>query len=202
MMSSQLDKNGRVSIPAVEPDLPRWIWCLVANVRDYPVDVFFNVVETKRRGTKHFGPGTRVYVYPIQWGDGWERVMVIGRKRGTRRLIRKIMAGDMLDNYRLKKVYSPTVISWMCGKRFELIKNRANEPWGGDELPYGGWDDTEKSRREIEEMVDSWQRHKADPEGYMEEIRTAWEREFSPTSREKKARPRSEIAPVRPRRTR
>lgn len=173
-----MGEHGRISIPASEPNLPKWIWCLVANVRDYPVDDYFKVVKTKRRGTKHFGPGTRVYVYPIQWGDGWERVVVIGRKKGSKRLIRKIMAGDMLDNYRLKKVYSPTVISWMCGKRFEQIRNRANEPWGGDEFPYGGWDDTERSKHEIEEMVDSWNCHRADPVGYMEEIYAEWERDF------------------------
>ena len=150
----------------------------MANVRDYPVDEFFNVVVTKKRGTKHFAPGTRVYVYPIQWGDGWERVVVVGRKKGSRRLIRKIMLGDMLDDYRLKKVYSPTIISWMCGKRFELLPNRADSPWGGDEFPYGGWDNTESSRNKIDEMVDSWQRHRNDPLGYMEEIRAEWEQEF------------------------
>ena len=165
------------SIPAVESDLPKWIWCLVANVREYPVDDFFNVVEKKRRGTKHFGPGTRVYVYPVQWGDGWERMVVVGRKKGSRRLIRKIIDGYMLEDFRLKKVYSPTVISWMCGKRFERIKNRGSA-YGGDEFTYGGWDDTERSRSEIEEMVDSWQRHKSDPMGYMEEIWAEWERDF------------------------
>ena len=170
--------NNRISIPANEPDLPKWIWCLVANVRDYPVDDFFNTIEKKRRGTKHFSPGTRVYVYPVQWGDGWERMVVIGRKRGSRRLIRKIIPGNMLESFRLKKVYSPTVISWMCGKRMELILNRADSPWGGDEFSYGGWDDSNWSRSTIEEMVDSWQRHKSDPRGYMEKIWDDWEREF------------------------
>ena len=172
------EPRSNPSIPSVEPDLPEWIWCLVANVRDCPVDSLFNDVKTERRGTKHVAPKTRVYVYPIQWGDGWERVVVIGRKKGSHRLIRKVMAGDMLDNYRLKKVYSPTVISWMCGKRFELIRNRANEPWGGDEFPYGGWDDSERSRKEIEQMVDSWRRYKADPVAYMEEIWSKWEETF------------------------
>ena len=90
--------DNPASIPTIEPDLPKWIWCLVANVREYPVDDFFNVVEKKRRGTKHFGPGTRVFVYPVQWGDGWERMVVVGRKKGSRRLIRKIVDGDMLES--------------------------------------------------------------------------------------------------------
>ena len=164
------------SIPAHEPNLPKWIWCLVANVRDYPVDEMFNVIERERRGTKHFGPGTRVYIYPVQWGDGWKRMVVVGKERGTHRLIRKIMASDMLDNFRLKKVYSPTIISWMCGKRMELIRNRGNAYH--DVLPYGGWDASDYSRSTIEEMVDSWRRHKADPIEYMEAIWSEWEREF------------------------
>ena len=34
-------------------------WCLVANV-------------DPRRGTRHFAPGTRVWVLPPHWGDGGE----------------------------------------------------------------------------------------------------------------------------------
>lgn len=55
-----------ISIPACEPDLPKWIWCLVANVAEYPRDDHFNVMKMPRRGTKHFAPGARVYVYPVQ----------------------------------------------------------------------------------------------------------------------------------------
>lgn len=122
------------SIPAAEPDLPKWIWCLVANVRDYPVDELFNVIKKERRGTKHFAPGARVYVYPVQWGDGWDRIVVVGRKKGTRRLVRKVIPGSMLEDFRLKRVYSPTVISWMCGTRFRLVRNRSDALWGGTSL--------------------------------------------------------------------
>ena len=38
-----------ISIPATEPDLPKWIWCLVANVREYPSDALFRDVKTDRR---------------------------------------------------------------------------------------------------------------------------------------------------------
>ncbi|MBQ3302442.1 MAG: hypothetical protein IJH04_09935, partial [Eggerthellaceae bacterium] len=58
------EPRSNPSIPSVEPNLPEWIWCLVANVRDCPVDSLFNDVKTERRGTKHFAPKTRVYVYP------------------------------------------------------------------------------------------------------------------------------------------
>lgn len=61
---------------------------------------------------------------------------------------------------------------------FELIRNRANTPWGGEIFAYGGWDNTERSRAEIEEMVNSWKRRKDNPMGYMEEIWEEWERDF------------------------
>lgn len=162
------------SIPAVEPDLPKWIWCLVANVRDYRVDELFNVIKKERRGTKHFAPGARVYVYPVQWGDGWDRMVVVGRKKGTRRLVRKVIPGSMLEDFRLKRVYSSTVISWMCGTRFRLVRNRSDALWGGDEPFMSGWDNTDESRKTIEEMVDSWRPHKADPEGYMATVQSMW----------------------------
>ena len=162
------------SIPEVEPDLPKWIWCLVANVRDYPVDELFNVIKKERRETKHFAPGARVYVYPVQWGDGWDRMVVVGRKKGTRRVVRKVIPGSMLEDFRLRRVYSPTVISWMCGARFRLVRNRSDAPWGGDEPFMSGWDNTDESRKTIEEMADSWKCHRADPEGYMAAVQSMW----------------------------
>ena len=155
-----------ISIPAIEPDLPKWIWCLVANVREYPSDALYRDVKTERRGTKHFAPGTRVYVYPVQWGDGWDRMVVVGKKRGTHRYVRKVMWGASLDNFRLKKVYSPTIISWMCGKRSE-IRNHGNR------IPYSvgdwftGWGNSDGDRETIASMVDSWERYKANPIVYL-----------------------------------
>ena len=155
-----------ISIPAIEPDLPKWIWCLVATVREYPSDALYRDVKTERRGTKHFAPGTRVYVYPVQWGDGWDWMVVVGKKRGTHRYVRKVMWGASLDNFRLKKVYSPTIISWMCGKRSE-IRNHGNR------IPYSfgdwftGWGNSDGDRETIASMVDSWERYKANPIVYI-----------------------------------
>ena len=158
-----------ISIPACEPDLPKWIWCLVANVAEYPRDDHFNVMKMLRRDTKHFTPGARVYVYPVQWGDGWERMVVVGKERGTHRYVRKVILGAMLEDFRLKKVYSPTIISWMCGER-SWIKNHGNHlPCSlGD--TFQGWTQSKTDKETIEKMVDSYDKYKADPENYLGRI--------------------------------
>ena len=108
-----------VSVPEHEPDLPDFAWCVVANVRDYPCDKTAEQSNTARKGTKHFAPGTRVWVLEQYWS--WdERVAVVGKKKGTHRYIRKVMSARQLENFRVKRVYSPTILSWMCGARNDI----------------------------------------------------------------------------------
>ena len=66
-----------------------------------------------RKGTKHFSAGTKVYCYPPLWGDGYEKVKIIGRHRGSRDLVEMIMPSKWLTNWRVKMVYSPFVLSRM-----------------------------------------------------------------------------------------
>ena len=44
-----------------------------------------------RKGTKQFSVGTKVFLAPVQWGDGYERVIVIGIARGSRKYIEIVM---------------------------------------------------------------------------------------------------------------
>jgi len=57
------------------PVLPEWIWCLTARVRDGN-----RIGEDHRlvHGTRHFAPGTKVYLYLPNWD---ERVATIGVPR-------------------------------------------------------------------------------------------------------------------------
>ena len=74
--------------PAAAPN-PEPIWCVVANVAE----------ETGRgpggreigRGTKHFPPGAKVYCSPPLWGDGYERIRVVGRHRGSHRYVTMVV---------------------------------------------------------------------------------------------------------------
>lgn len=83
-------------------------WCVSANVvmeRSYgPGGV------EKRRGTKHFAPGAKVYVYDFFWGTAGERVTVMGRHRKSHRFIRLSMRAKDLANWRAELVYTPAVV--------------------------------------------------------------------------------------------
>lgn len=92
----------------VFPSLPSSIWGVVANVvleRPYgPGGV------ERRRGTKHFSPGAKVYVFQrIGWSD-WRRIRVLGRHRRSGRLIGLTTGVELLANWRVEAVYSPSVI--------------------------------------------------------------------------------------------
>ena len=142
---------------APKPEKPDWLWCLVANVRDS--SRLEGAPPRKRRGgCKHFAPGTRVYVYDIMWGDGGERRLVLGKKKGTHQLVRKVVDADILTNFRLKRVYSPTVIDWMQGDKCSF------------EGRHPGWGNTDKDRNEILETIRYQREYEADPVGYMERI--------------------------------
>lgn len=116
--------------PKKNPDEVPFVWSLVGNiVWDHP----YGEEKEIRRGTKHFSPGAKVYCFPVQWGDGYRKIKVIGRPRGTTRYIFVVISSARVTNWRLDKVYAPHV------KRL-MLENR-------------GWDDSEKSRQEIEEMA-------------------------------------------------
>jgi len=56
-------------------------WVLVGNiVNERPYGP--GGIETKH-GTKHFSPGTKVYCFPAQWGDGYDQIIAIGSHRAS-----------------------------------------------------------------------------------------------------------------------
>jgi hypothetical protein len=81
-------------------------WCLVGNiVREHP----FWLSKEMLQGTKHFTPGTKVYCLPAQWGDGYERAIVVGIARRSRRWITVVMPTSLITNWRAKPVYKKEV---------------------------------------------------------------------------------------------
>jgi hypothetical protein len=62
-----------------------------------------------RRGLKHFAGGAKVWVVPPQWGDGGERILVVGRHRASKKYLAVIVQARFLTNFRIRGVYSPTV---------------------------------------------------------------------------------------------
>ncbi len=85
-----------------------------------------------RRGTRHFSPGTKVYAFPAQWGDGYEKILVVGRHRKSKRFVTMVIRSDAVANWRAKVVYSPEVL-----RRLQEGACRLRKAWnwkGRDEV--------------------------------------------------------------------
>jgi hypothetical protein len=63
-----------------------------------------------KRGTKHFSPGTKIYAFPAQWGDGYEKIIVVGRHRGSKDFVTMVIKSDRVTDWRAKAVYHPEVL--------------------------------------------------------------------------------------------
>ncbi|WP_139491819.1 hypothetical protein [Brevibacillus dissolubilis] len=87
-------EKGSVSLP--------YLWCLVGNV-----------VE----GTNVFSLDTKVYCFPVLWGDGYKDIKVIGRPRGSKKLVMTIVASKHITNWRVEKVYTSYIIKKMLENR-------------------------------------------------------------------------------------
>lgn len=109
-----------------------FVWCLIGNIiGDHPVG------ENKeiKRGTKHFSPGTKVYCFPPQWGDGYEKIYVMGRPRQSFKFIKVVISSNLVTNWRIQKVFTPRI-------KKEMIKNN-------------GWDETDESKERILTLLNS-----------------------------------------------
>jgi hypothetical protein len=88
---------------------PPSIWCVVANITREPHPE--GTDHGMRLGTRYFAPGAKVYCSLSRWGDGGERLIVYGRHRAGRRLIRVVMSSKLLTNFRAKQVFDPKVVA-------------------------------------------------------------------------------------------
>ena len=83
-------------------------WCLVGNIVDERPSGEGGA-EVKK-GTKHFSPGTKIYAFPGQWGDGYEKIIVVGKHRGSKDFVTMVIKSDWVTNWRAKVVYNPEVL--------------------------------------------------------------------------------------------
>ena len=114
-----------------------WCWALVANVIKTPHP--YGPDHEMRYGTKNFLPGAKVYCGCSMWGDGYERIAVIGAQRQShgRKYRSVIMKRCMLENFRIQKVYKKSVVTAMKDSYYSW--------WGKSDkdreeiLSYLGW---------------------------------------------------------------
>jgi len=89
-------------------------WFLVGNVRE---DIGSQSAKSSgHSGTKHFSPGSKVYCFRGRWGDGYERITVIGKQRGSSKLITLVMPSKHIENWRAQLVYKPSVLRRILGE--------------------------------------------------------------------------------------
>jgi hypothetical protein len=100
-------------------------WCLIANVREWTRRGIGG--QDIQSGTKHFSPGTKVYCCPPQWDQSLAlRANVLGRHRGSSKLVHMVIAAKHLTDWRSKLIYDPRILlSPYEGWRSPL--------WGSDE---------------------------------------------------------------------
>ena len=81
------------------------IWCATANLKK---ENTFGEEGIKRRGTKHFRGGAKVYIADAYWGM-CNSVTVVGHHRASGRYVKIDIHVKRLENFRLELVYSPKV---------------------------------------------------------------------------------------------
>lgn len=78
----------------------RFCFVLVGNIIDKH---YFGEEKEIRRGTKHFSPGTKVYLFPEYGGNGYLDMHVYGLHRKSKRKILMVIRSYMIKNVRVKK---------------------------------------------------------------------------------------------------
>lgn len=114
---------------------PEWRYCAIGNIIN---EHEYGVEKEIKSGTKQFRPGTKVYMAPCNWGDGYENVIVIGMARYSHKYIEVITRGEYITNLRCQKVFKPGIV-----KRMNLSK-------------YTWWDNTDKAKEHIEKLCINW----------------------------------------------
>ena len=129
---------------AEAPVLPEWIWCLTARVRDEN-----RTGEDHRlvHGTRHFAPGTKVYLHPPNWD---ERVAAIGAPRYSEKRTCVVMDVRKLEGFALEKVSDREIVTAMRYKSRAWYFNRFADVYVGR----GSWDNTDESKSEIEDCIE------------------------------------------------
>ncbi len=118
-------------------------WCVVANIAEQ-TSAGPGGGEV-RSGTRHFSPGTKVWVLPPQWGDGGDSLMVLGKHRGVRGgHVRMVLPRRHLTNFRVRPIYTASLLADL------------NRPWR--ETPNNSGARTWTSREEAEHVMSHWLR--------------------------------------------
>ena len=73
------------------------------------------IIQDGDKTNKHFRTGAKVYCYPPLWGDGYQKIKVIGRPKGSngKYFVELVLDAKWIGNARVELVYEPFVIDSM-----------------------------------------------------------------------------------------
>ena len=141
---SKFALNGHFIMSMPQGVLPheRASFCF-ATVRDENV-----IGEDKRlvRGTRHFRPGTKVFLHPPNWED---RVAAIGIPRYTNKYVRIVMSVRKLEHFSLEKVSDPELVA-------ALQYPHSGWPFvrmAPSQVGRGVWDQSDECKQRIEDEI-------------------------------------------------
>ena len=107
-----------------------------------------NVIGEDKRlvhGTRHFRPGTKVFLHPPNWED---RVAAIGIPRYTNKYVRIVMSVRKLEHFSLEKVSDPELVAaLLCPYETSPFVRMAPNYVGGT------WDQSDECKQRIEDEI-------------------------------------------------
>ena len=115
--------NGGISLSdEIKTELNNidWRWCLVGNIVEKHE---FGEQHEIRYGTKHFSPGTKVFINLVYGGFGHDKIQVIGIPRHKRNYIEVAIPRAYVENFRIQKVFKPSVIKRMSNSKWRWWGN-------------------------------------------------------------------------------
>lgn len=83
-----------------------------------------SIFGEKKKGSKHFRPGAKVYCIPDFGGMAHESIRVLGKPRKQKRLINNIINTRLIKNFRIQKVFNPKIQSEIGSHHFYSTNRR------------------------------------------------------------------------------
>ena len=112
--------NIMQTIKEENSDEQEWQWCLVGNIVE---ENQYGENHELRYGNKQFRPNAKVFVNLVYGGLGHESILVIGMPRHSYKYIEIVIARKYVENFRLQKVFKPTVLKRMNQSKWDWWGN-------------------------------------------------------------------------------
>lgn len=125
------------------PFIPEWSWCVVGDI----VGSHLIGEQKKRvRGSKHFRPGTKVYIAGMYWRYPFDRCTVLGVPRYSECLVGVVMDSRLIENFRYERVFDEDVLKAIWSNRLDEDFEFDRKPLSAALVAIGGSTRRRRSR--------------------------------------------------------